>query len=78
MLFEYKGKKYEFITDTVRKCSITREWVGVVLYKSLEDNNIYVRDGEEFYSRFREVYQFKFPEKLKLKLINKNIRNETK
>lgn len=61
-LYEYKGKKYKFITDTVRKCTIKNEWIGVVIYESFEDGNIYVRDGEEFYTKFKEVYCFNMPD----------------
>lgn len=61
-IYEYKGKRYKFITDTVRKCPITREWIGVVIYESMEDGNTYVRDGEDFYIKFNEIYCFNMPD----------------
>lgn len=34
------------------KHPVTRKWVDAVLYKSLENGNIYVREKEDFIEKF--------------------------
>lgn len=73
-MYQYKGKLYKFIYDTVRKCPNTREWIGVVIYESVENGHLYVRDGVDFYSNFRKLDQFEMP-KLDYKKLNRNLLN---
>jgi hypothetical protein len=57
----YKRKIYihietgkEYIPESViqMKHPVTRKWVDAVLYKSLENGNIYVREKEDFIEKF--------------------------
>lgn len=57
----YKGKIYihietgkEYMPESViqMKHPVTRKWVDAVLYRSLENGNIYVREREDFIEKF--------------------------
>lgn len=57
----YKRKIYihietgkEYIPESViqMKHPVTRKWVDAVLYRSLENGNIYVREREDFIEKF--------------------------
>ena len=71
--YEYKGNLYEVIDETCRKCTETDQWLPVVIYKSLKDGNVYVRDMKDFYMKFNEVYQFTFPTKHIQKFLKINL-----
>lgn len=59
--YEYKGNIYDLIDSTCRKCTTSNEWVAVVIYKSVKDGNVYVRDSKDFYMKFRQIYVFSMP-----------------
>lgn len=46
------GKEYMPESVIQMKHPVTRKWVDAVLYKSLENGNIYVREKEDFIEKF--------------------------
>lgn len=59
--YKYKGNIYEVIDETCRKCTETNQWLPVIIYKSIKDGNVYVRDMKDFYFKFTEVQKFYLP-----------------
>lgn len=46
------GKEYMPESVIQMKHPVTRKWVDAVLYRSLENGNIYVREREDFIEKF--------------------------
>ena len=53
-VYEYKGKDYFLISEGLEKDPQTRKWKKVVIYKAEGTDIRFVRDGVEFYERFKK------------------------
>lgn len=56
MIYEYKGKRYQFITHS--KMKIGETWIPVIIYRCLYDNPdgmTWVREEDQFWKLFKRV-----------------------
>lgn len=61
MAYYYKGNPYRVLGECKFKNPATRQWHEAVMYQRADDapnkDEIYVRDKEEFYNRFKLINQ---------------------
>lgn len=53
MKYEYKGKPYMKVSKV--KIKVGSLWVEGILYKSLTDQKLYVREKGEFLEKFKSI-----------------------
>lgn len=51
--------KYRIVGEARMKNPVTREWLTCIIYSDIATGSLYVREGLDFYDKFKEVIEIK-------------------
>lgn len=53
--YTYKDQKYVVVREVLVKNQITRRWEEAVMYVTGSSNNVFVREKQDFYTKFKKL-----------------------